>query len=297
MSEGAMDTVTLSRLSWLHLRSIDQFLLRQHERTGLEGFSRFLVEFLYFGIKEARACLFAGLFFIAVFIVPREGILNIPRYDALLLIALLIQAWMLWTKLETFDEFKAILLFHVIGFALEAFKTSSGIQSWAYPDFAYTKLFGVPLFSGFMYAAIGSYIIQAWRILDLRVIHHPPYWMAWAVALLIYANFFTHHFIGDYRWYITACALGLYARSTVIFRPLDRDRKMPLLLSFVLIGFFIWLAENINTFYGIWLYPNQLGAWSNVHIGKWSSWSLLIVMTFTIVANLKHIKERIHIPE
>lgn len=31
--------------------------------------------------------------------------------------------------------------------------------------------------------------------------------------------------------------------------------------------------------------------------GKWSSWSLLVIMTFTIVANLKHIKERIHVPE
>jgi uncharacterized membrane protein YoaT (DUF817 family) len=33
-----------------------------------------------------------------------------------------------------------------------------------------------------------------------------------------------------------------------------------------------------------------------VHVGKWSSWSLLVVMTFTIVANLKHIKERVHVP-
>ncbi len=297
MNEAATDTAALTRPTWLRLRSIDKYLLRQHERAELSGIARFFVEFLYFGIKEARACLFAGLFFMAVFIVPREGMLGIPRYDVLLIIALLIQAWMLWTKLETFDEFKAILLFHVIGFALEVFKTSSGIKSWAYPDFGYTKLFGVPLFSGFMYAAIGSYIIQAWRMLELRVIHHPPYWMATLIAIAIYANFFTHHFIGDYRWYITACALGLYARSTVIFRPLDRDRKMPLLLSFVLIGFFIWLAENINTFYGIWQYPNQLGAWSAVHVGKWSSWSLLIIMTFTIVANLKHIKERIHIPE
>jgi uncharacterized membrane protein YoaT (DUF817 family) len=30
---------------------------------------------------------------------------------------------------------------------------------------------------------------------------------------------------------------------------------------------------------------------------KWSSWSLLVVMTFTIVAHLKHIKARIHVPE
>ena len=204
---------------------------------------------------------------------------------------------MVWSRLETLDELKAITLFHVIGFALEAFKTSQGIRSWSYPDDAYTKILGVPLFSGFMYAAIGSYLIQAWRLLHVRVVHHPPYWMAWILATLVYANFFTHHFIGDVRWYLAACALGLYARATVIFRPLDRERKMPLLLAFVLIGFFIWLAENVSTFLGIWRYPNQLGAWSRVHVGKWSSWSLLIIMTFTIVANLKHIKERIHVPE
>lgn len=121
--------------------------------------------------------------------------------------------------------------------------------------------------------------------------------MATLIALLIYANFFTHHYIGDYRWYIAAGALGLYARATVIFRPLDRDRSMPLLASFLLIGFFIWLAENISTFFGVWKYPNQMGAWATVHIGKWSSWSLLVIMTFTIVANLKHIKATIHVPD
>ena len=43
-------------------------------------------------------------------------------------------------------------------------------------------------------------------------------------------------------------------------------------------------------------YPDQLGAWTAVHVGKWSSWSLLVVMTSTIVANLKHLKERVHVP-
>ena len=261
------------------------------------GARRFVIEFLYFGIKQARSCLFVALFFAAVFTVPRAGLLGIPRYDLLLIIALAVQALMLWSKLETLDEVKAITLFHLIGFGLEVFKTSSAIQSWSYPDFAYTKLFGVPLFSGFMYAAVGSYMIQAWRLLDLRIVHHPPYWMAWLIAFVVYANFFTHHFIGDYRWYIAACALGLYARSIVIYRPLDRDRRMPLLLAFILIGFFIWLAENISTFFTIWSYPDQLGAWSVVHVAKWSSWSLLVIMTFTIVANLKHIKETVHVPD
>ena len=278
------------------LRAVDAHFLTVTARPELAGPRRAVVEFLYFGAKCARACLFAGLFFAAVFLVPRAGLLGLPRYDLLLVIALAIQAWMLWAGLESRDEVKAITLFHLIGFCLEVFKTSPAIGSWSYPDFAYTKVFGVPLFSGFMYAAVGSYIIQAWRLFDLRIRHHPPYWMAAVIAMAIYANFYTHHFIGDYRWYLAACALGLYARTRVIYRPYDRDRTMPLLLSFVLIGFFIWLAENVSTFFSIWRYPDQLGAWTTVHWSKWSSWSLLVVMTFTIVANLKHIKERVHVP-
>lgn len=257
---------------------------------------RFVVEFIWFGMKEARSCLFAGLFFLSIFVVPKTGMLGLPRYDVLLIVALLIQFFMIWSRLETWDEAKAIGLFHIVGFVLEVFKTSGSIGSWSYPDFAYSKVMGVPLFSGFMYAAVGSYIIQAWRLLDLRITHHPSYWMATAIALCIYLNFFTHHYVGDYRWYICACVIGLYARTTVTFTPYDRTRRMPLLLAFLLIGFFLWLAENFSTFFGIWRYPNQMGAWSTVHIGKWSSWSLLVIMTFTIVAHLKNIKARIDVP-
>ena len=270
--------------------------MRAQAPEGMSGLRRFAMEFLWFGMKEARACLFAGLFFACLFLVPRGGVFGVPRYDVLLVLALAIQAWMLAAGLESRDELKAICLFHVVGFVLEVFKTSPAIGSWSYPDFAWSKLFGVPLFAGFMYAAVGSYIIQAWRLFDLRILHHPPYWLAALAALLVYVNFFSHHFIGDWRWYIAAFILGLYARAVVVFRPLDRDRRMPLLLAFVLIGFFIWLAENISTLLGAWQYPNQLGAWATVHLGKWSSWSLLVVMTFTIVAGLKHVKQTIDVP-
>lgn len=275
---------------------LDHWLMQVTPPADTRGFNRFCWEFWFFGLKQARACLFVALFFAAVLLVPRSGVWVIPRYDVLLILALLIQYWMVWSKLETMDELKAICLFHLVGFALEVFKTSGAIQSWSYPDFAYSKVLGVPLFAGFMYAAVGSYIIQSWRLLQQRVVHHPPYWMAVLVALLIYANFFSHHYIGDYRWYIAAATLGLYARTVVYFTPLDRERSMPLLLGFVLVGFFIWLAENISTFMGLWSYPNQLGAWSVVHLGKWSSWSLLVIMTFTIVAQLKYVKQRIDVP-
>jgi uncharacterized membrane protein YoaT (DUF817 family) len=110
------------------IHALDNHLLDRPERADLSGPVRFIVEFLYFGVKEARACLFAGLFFAAVFSLPRAGIFGVPRYDALLVIALAIQAWMVWAKLETTDELKAICLFHVIGFALEVFKTSNGVD-------------------------------------------------------------------------------------------------------------------------------------------------------------------------
>jgi uncharacterized membrane protein YoaT (DUF817 family) len=265
--------------------------------TSRAGWRPVLLEAFHFLHKEARACLFAGLFFASVLFVPRAGVWGLPRYDLLLLIAIGIQAWLVWSGRESLDELKAICLFHLLGFGLEVFKTSSGIRSWSYPEAGYTKLFGVPLFSGFMYAAVGSYIIQAWRLMQLRVVHHPPYWMAMAIALAIYANFFTHHFIGDYRWYLAAAALGLYARCQVVFRPHRVDRRMPLSLALVLIGFFIWLAENAGTFLGLWAYPHQLGAWAAVHVAKWSAWSLLVLMSFTIVTQLKHIKATVHVPD
>jgi uncharacterized membrane protein YoaT (DUF817 family) len=279
------------------LHALDAHLTSGRTWRGLATVSAGAREWLYFGLKEARACLFVVLFFAAVFAMPRAGLFGIARYDLLLIWALGIQAWMLWAGLETWDEARAIALFHAVGFALEVFKVSPAIGSWSYPDDAVSKLFGVPLFAGFMYASVGSYIIQAWRLFDLRIRHHPPYWLAWGVAMAIYANFFTHHFIGDWRGYLAALAVGIYARTVVEFRPIDRVRRMPLLLAFVLIGFFIWLAENLGTFFSLWRYPHQMGAWATVHAGKWGSWALLVVMTFTIVANLKHVKSRIHVPE
>lgn len=272
----------------------DTFLMNATPRPELTGAKRFFVEFLFFGIKQARACLFAALFFIAVFLCPREGLFGLYRYDLLLLVAIVLQAFMVFFKLESRDELKAICFFHFLGFVLEAFKTSV-VHSWAYADFAYTKIWGVPLFSGFMYAAVGSYIIQSWRLFHLRVRHHPPYALAVFVSILIYVNFFTHHYIGDFRYYITAFLLGLYARSVVVFTPLDKERQMPLLLSFALIGFFIYVAENLGTLLGVWRYPHQLGAWAVVSVGKWGAWSLVIVMTFTITIFLKDIKNKIHI--
>ena len=279
------------------IHRIDAALTDSHERTSLRGFPRLIAELWYFGLKQMRAGLFAEFFFAAVFLMPREGVLGLPRYDALLLFALCLQAWMIARGIESWAEARTILFFHLAGFTLEVFKVSSGIQSWVYPDFAYSKVLGVPLFAGFMYAAVGSYLMQAWRIFDVRIIHHPPYWMTATLALALYANFFTHHFIIDVRWYLAAFALGLYARCWVYFTPLDRERRMPLLLAFILVGLLIWIAENIATFFSIWRYPDQIGVWSTVQIDKWSAWTLLSMLSFSIVTSMHHVRARIHFME
>lgn len=58
---------------------LDDYLTNRPDRPNLTGFRRFVAEFLFFGIKEARACLFAGLFFIAVFAVPRKETVRVPN--------------------------------------------------------------------------------------------------------------------------------------------------------------------------------------------------------------------------
>ena len=50
------------------LSRLDRRLIDPATNGQLAGVARFVVEFLYFGVKEVRACLFAGLFFTAVFL-------------------------------------------------------------------------------------------------------------------------------------------------------------------------------------------------------------------------------------
>jgi uncharacterized membrane protein YoaT (DUF817 family) len=248
------------------------------------------IEFLMFGAKEARACIFAGSFFVILAASKYIPLYGLPRYDFLLIAAVLLQIGLLATKLETIDELKTICLFHVIGLCLEIFKTHPAIGSWSYPEFAYSKVFGAPLYSGFMHAAVASYVVQAWRLFDLKLENYPSYAFSLPIAALVYLNFFTHHFIGDYRWWLCIGLILAFRKTTVYFTPYKHPFKMPLLMSFLLIGFFIWLAENIATFFGAWVYPNQSSIWQRVHFGKISSWALLVVITVIIVADLKHIK-------
>lgn len=247
-------------------------------------------EFACFALKEARACLFAGGFFLILVASNAVLVPGLPRYDFILLMALLLQAAMLAFRLETWDEAKVLLLFHAFGLVLEIFKTNPAIGSWSYPEPGYAKLFGVPLYSGFMYAAVASYLCQAWRIFDLELEREPDPRVSAALAILIYLNFFTHHFILDARWVLSVAVVALFWRTRVAFTVMDRRRRMPLAVSFLLIGFFIWVAENLATLGGAWAYPHQRLGWKAVSFFKIHSWTLLVILSFVIVADLKRLK-------
>ena len=91
---------------------------------------------------------------------------------------------------------------------MELFKTSDAIGSWQYPEEYLFGIGNVPLFTGFMYSAVGSYIARVWRLFDFQYTHYPARWQTVVLVSLIYLNFFTHHFIWDLRWSRSSCSGG-----------------------------------------------------------------------------------------
>lgn len=241
-----------------------------------------LAEFVMFVLKQGWACLFGGLLLIAIISTKMVWQDDWPlhRYDALFLFAIGTQALFLALRLETWEEARVILLFHLTGTAMEWFKVHAG--SWAYPEPGVFKLMGVPLFSGFMYASVGSYMARVIRIFDMRFAPYPPFWMTLALAVAIYVNFFAHHFLPDIRLVLFAATVILFARTRIWFRISDRDWWMPLPVAALLSSFALWVAENVGTATGTWLYSGQMpGEW--VSFAKLGSWYLLLYVAFVTV--------------
>ena len=247
---------------------------------------------LAFLIKQAWAALFGGLLLIGIILSHYIHLPVMARYDWLFLWAVIVQISMLVFRLERPREVVTILLFHLVGLGMELYKTSGAIGSWIYPETNVIRLAGVPLFSGFMYAAVGSYIARAWRVLNLRFTHYPRRIWTLALALLIYLNFFTHHYVWDLRLGLFAGLAVLYWRTSVSFMLIKHQHSMPLLVGFVLIAAVIWLAENVATYMNVWLYPDQAYGWHVVGIGKLGSWLLLMVISFVMIDCLHAVYRR-----
>jgi uncharacterized membrane protein YoaT (DUF817 family) len=265
--------------TWLHAR-------REAWRAAfVRGwFTAFVFEFVSFGVKNAWACLFGGVMLallVGTFLFyPKDA--PLARFDFLTLAALAVQATMLATRLETWAEARVIFAFHVVGTIMEVFKT--GVGSWIYPEASVLRIAGVPLFSGFMYAAVGSYIARIWRIFDFQFKRFPPLWLQGLLAALVYANFFMHHYTIDIRWGLFAFAVAIYGPCTLYYRPDLKTRSMPLAFGLLLVALFIWFAENLGTFARAWVYPAQQGGWHLVSPAKLGSWYLLMIISFVLVA-------------
>lgn len=221
-----------------------------------------------------------GLLLATHFFYPSN--LALARYDFLTLAALGIQAGMLWFRLETWDEAKVILIFHVVGTVMEIFKTAQG--SWIYPEESLLRIGGVPLFSGFMYAAVGSYIARVWRIFDFRFSDYPDRNYTLLLGAAIYINFFAHHWLPDIRLLLFALMGLMFWRTRVWFRIWKVHRWMPLIIGLFLVATFIWFAENIGTFARAWSYPSQQAGWHMVSPSKLGAWLLLMYISFVLVS-------------
>ena len=248
------------------------------------AWSRYGFEFLMFGLKQGWACLFGGLMLVLLMgthlLWPDKA--PVARYDFLVVAALAIQAAMLWLKLESWEEARVIFVFHVVGTVMELFKTAHG--SWIYPEPSLLRIGDVPLFSGFMYAAVGSYIARIQRIFDIRFRHYPPLWTTWLLAAAIYVNFFSHHWLPDIRLALFAATAVLFGRGWFYFTPDRTRRSMPFLLGFLLVAVFIWFAENLGTLARAWVYPGQEDGWHPVGLAKLGSWFLLMMISVVLVS-------------
>lgn len=142
----------------------------------------------------------------------------------------------------------------------------------------------MPLYSGFMYASVGSYLVRVYRLFDLRFDRYPRRWVTAILAVLIYANFFSHHYSYDFRWVLLLAVVIVFGRCVMHFRIFRARPRMPLLVAFTLVALFIWIAENIATWSRAWSYPNQMDGWQLVSIEKLVSWLLLMIISVVLVA-------------
>lgn len=216
----------------------------------------------------------------------------LARYDALVIFAVVTQIVFIWRGLETWEEAKVILVFHVTGTVMEIFKLAQG--SWDYPDQGILEIGGVPLFSGFMYASVGSFIARAIRLFHIQFAPYPAFWMTFVLAIAIYANFYTHHYTYDIRWILFAATLILFWRTRIWLFVRDKPISVRMPIAVFATAWLLWIAENVGTFTQTWSYAGQ-GDIGFVDIAKFGSWYLLLYVAFVtvtlVVRDVMHARE------
>jgi uncharacterized membrane protein YoaT (DUF817 family) len=245
-----------------------------------------LIEIWHFFVANLRASYFGGFLLFVFLLTEVVHVPFITRYDFIFLSAIGFQICALVFRFEKPREFFVIILFHILATGMELFKTNPAIGSWVYPGMSGVvfALWTVPLFSGFLYSAVGSYISRAFTFLKLSYENFPAYYHLWILAVLTYVNFFSHHFIYDIRYLLFAYVFIIFFKTKVHFQVYEKVRSMPFIVTAFLVALFVWIAENVGTFTKIWLYPSQIEYWHLVSFGKLGSWFLLLILSFALVS-------------
>ena len=257
-------------------------------RTNLKDY---FSEFIIFIKKQASCSLFGGLMLFCLIVSKYVSVSGIYRYDLLFLIAVLVQIILITKKLETPREVIAIIIFHVCAMTMEIFKTSPAVGSWSYPEPAFFAIATVPLFSGFLYSSVGSYMARAWRINKFSFSALPKRSVLFFIGIIIYANFFTNHFIIDLRWPIFIVVVAIFWKTKLRVQLTSKVYTIHPLVSNALLALFVWFAEQIGTFARAWVYPNQSVEWTPVPFHMFTSWYMLLIFSFVIIALINQSKE------
>ena len=142
----------------LHLEALGRRFFDRATRPLRPG----LRELIMFGLKEGWACLFGGAM---VALIILTGLLwpagsPLSRYDALFLAALLLHAC---SGSQAGNAARGARHPDLPRRRDRDGAVQDGGRLWVYPDDAFFRIGGVPLFSGFLYASVGSYMARIMR--------------------------------------------------------------------------------------------------------------------------------------
>lgn len=235
-----------------------------------------------FVLKHLWAGLFGGVLMVAIALSALfwDPGWPVARYDALFVVALLTQIVFALLRLESREEGAALVVFALMGLGLEWFNTARG--NWAYPEEGLFAIGHVPLFVGFMYAAVGLCVLRMIRVFEMRFAPFPVPILGFALAAVIYANFFLQHYWYDIRLALFAATVLMFGRTRIWFTPVRGRRwQMPMLLSLALSALGVWGAENLGTLTGTWLYEGQAPG-ELVSLATLGSWYLFLCVALMV---------------
>lgn len=227
---------------------------------------------------QARAAVFGAIFILSIAGTAAvwETAWPVARYDALALLGVAALTIMFALGAHSTSDALPIGLVFALGVVLELYKIETG--AWMYPEGSELAIGQKPLFVGFMYAAVASYLIRALRVKALEIRGMPPLFVAVLVGGLVYGAYF----LPSQIW----VRFGLIGLVTLVFwRATLRAPSgswLPLPVALGLAASLIWVAENIGTFSGTWAYPND-GALGLVTLSKLGAWYLLLSVCFIVV--------------